>query len=192
MPSVRFVEENAEQTPRQSDRIYLAFSQLTERVSRWSTPEVPAPASTHVEVSATADKVEANEEQTPRQSDRIYLPFGELTERVSLWSIPEVPAPASTHVKVSATTDTNGNGNSVGLQLADMLAQQSQREQISTLRRELAIPKKSKDAQVALIAADILGINETEYKTEADLLDVCLLTVRKVEQTHREGVVQSV
>ena len=137
---------------------------------------------------------EANEEQTPRLSDRIYLAFGQLTDRVSRWSIPEAPAPASTPAEVSATTVSDGEEEPViETQNADEVAQRSQREQIATLRRELTIPKKSKDAQVALIAADILGIDETGYETEADLLDACLLTVREVEQSHRDnGVVQTV
>ena len=80
----------------------------------------------------------------------------------------------------------------VGTQVADEAAQQSQREEmIASLRRELAIPKKSPDAEVASIAADVLELDETQYETEDDLLDACLLTVRSAGERGNGGLLSA-
>ena len=124
----------------------------------------------------------------PQQQDVLHSPATrDLSEPDEWLTFLALSANRQANTTSSVTAVSDGHGEPVvKTQIADEAAQQSQREQIASLRMELAIPKKSKDDKVALIAADILGIDETEYETQADLLDACLLTVRKADQVDKK------
>lgn len=56
---------------------------------------------------------------------------------------------------------------------ADGNTRMGKAELVALLRKELSIPAGNTDGEVAMIAADVLGIDRTQYRDQSKLLDAC-------------------